>query len=41
VKALADEYGVFLIQSGRITIPALNPANVELVASAIAAVSKK
>jgi aspartate/tyrosine/aromatic aminotransferase len=39
VKRLADEYGVFLIGTGRITIPALNPANVNYVAQALAEVS--
>jgi aspartate/tyrosine/aromatic aminotransferase len=39
VKRLADEFGVFLIETGRITIPALNPMNVEYIAHAIAEVS--
>jgi aspartate/tyrosine/aromatic aminotransferase len=39
VKRLADEYGVFLVGTGRITIPALNPTNVEHIAHALAEVS--
>jgi aspartate/tyrosine/aromatic aminotransferase len=38
VKRLADERGVFLPASGRITFPSLNHKNVEYVADAIAAV---
>jgi aspartate/tyrosine/aromatic aminotransferase len=41
VKRLADEFGVFLVGSGRITIPCLNSKNVEFVANGIAAVSRK
>jgi aspartate/tyrosine/aromatic aminotransferase len=41
VKRLADEFGVFLVGSGRITIACLNSKNVEFVANGIAAVSRK
>jgi aspartate/tyrosine/aromatic aminotransferase len=41
VQKLADQFGVFLVESGRITIPALNSQNVEFVANGIAAVSRK
>jgi aspartate/tyrosine/aromatic aminotransferase len=40
VKRLAQEWGVFLPASGRITFPSLNPKNVEYVADAIAAIVK-
>jgi aspartate/tyrosine/aromatic aminotransferase len=40
VKKLSDEYGVFLIGNGRITIPTVNAKNIEHVAAAIAEVSK-
>ncbi|MNF01138.1 Aromatic-amino-acid aminotransferase [compost metagenome] len=40
VRRLRDEFGVYLIDSGRVCMSGLRPANLQRVAEAFAAVQK-